>query len=191
MIDLSRPQRPELRVRGRRRHRARGGGAGGSIRSSGIRRRRPTKDWSRRSICADCAQLRQLIWNLVRNAVQASSAGSEVPVVVQHQQGATVARGALRQGPRRRAWCRGQAAHLRRLLHDARSGNRRGPGGGQAHRRRPRLLHRRRERVRSRRDLHGPARRSRIRCRSGPPSYARNGAPSSRAEPEPLPAKAP
>jgi two-component system, NtrC family, sensor histidine kinase HydH len=33
-------------------------------------------------ITADAAQLRQLIWNLVRNAVQASSAGSEVTVTV-------------------------------------------------------------------------------------------------------------
>jgi two-component system sensor histidine kinase HydH len=33
-------------------------------------------------ITADSAQLRQLIWNLVRNAVQASSAGSEVTVTV-------------------------------------------------------------------------------------------------------------
>jgi two-component system sensor histidine kinase HydH len=33
-------------------------------------------------ICADSAQLRQLIWNLVRNAVQASSAGSQVTVTV-------------------------------------------------------------------------------------------------------------
>ncbi len=33
-------------------------------------------------ICADSAQLRQLIWNLVRNAVQASGAGSEVTVAV-------------------------------------------------------------------------------------------------------------
>lgn len=35
-------------------------------------------------ITADSAQLRQLIWNLVRNAVQASNAGSEVTVTVQH-----------------------------------------------------------------------------------------------------------
>jgi signal transduction histidine kinase len=34
------------------------------------------------TICADSAQLRQLIWNLVRNAVQASSAGREVRVSV-------------------------------------------------------------------------------------------------------------
>jgi signal transduction histidine kinase len=34
-------------------------------------------------ICADSAQLRQLVWNLVRNAVQASSAGSQVTVTVQ------------------------------------------------------------------------------------------------------------
>jgi two-component system, NtrC family, sensor histidine kinase HydH len=34
-------------------------------------------------ISADSAQLRQLIWNLVRNAVQASSAGSQVTVTVQ------------------------------------------------------------------------------------------------------------
>ncbi|MEO8181984.1 MAG: ATP-binding protein [Deltaproteobacteria bacterium] len=33
-------------------------------------------------ICADSAQLRQLIWNLVRNAVQASSAGRQVRVSV-------------------------------------------------------------------------------------------------------------
>jgi signal transduction histidine kinase len=33
-------------------------------------------------ITADAAMLRQLIWNLVRNAVQASSAGSEVLVTV-------------------------------------------------------------------------------------------------------------
>jgi signal transduction histidine kinase len=33
-------------------------------------------------VTADAAQLRQLIWNLVRNAVQASSAGSEVTVTV-------------------------------------------------------------------------------------------------------------
>ena len=33
-------------------------------------------------ITADSAQLRQLIWNLVRNAVQASSAGSDVTVTV-------------------------------------------------------------------------------------------------------------
>jgi len=36
----------------------------------------------RAPITADAAQLRQLIWNLVRNAVQASSAGSEVTVTV-------------------------------------------------------------------------------------------------------------
>ena len=36
----------------------------------------------RAPICADSAQLRQLIWNLVRNAVQASSAGREVRVSV-------------------------------------------------------------------------------------------------------------
>ncbi len=33
-------------------------------------------------VSADAAQLRQLIWNLVRNAVQASSAGSQVTVTV-------------------------------------------------------------------------------------------------------------
>jgi signal transduction histidine kinase len=33
-------------------------------------------------VTADAAQLRQLIWNLVRNAVQASSAGSQVTVTV-------------------------------------------------------------------------------------------------------------
>jgi two-component system sensor histidine kinase HydH len=33
-------------------------------------------------VLADAAQLRQLIWNLVRNAVQASSAGERVRVVV-------------------------------------------------------------------------------------------------------------
>jgi signal transduction histidine kinase len=33
-------------------------------------------------ITADAAQLRQLVWNLVRNAVQASSAGSEVTLTV-------------------------------------------------------------------------------------------------------------
>ncbi|HKO95264.1 MAG TPA: ATP-binding protein [Polyangiaceae bacterium] len=38
-------------------------------------------------ICADSAQLRQLIWNLVRNAVQASRAGSEVRVSVNTQKG--------------------------------------------------------------------------------------------------------
>jgi signal transduction histidine kinase len=36
----------------------------------------------RAPICADSAQLRQLIWNLVRNAVQASGAGREVRVSV-------------------------------------------------------------------------------------------------------------
>jgi signal transduction histidine kinase len=36
----------------------------------------------RAPICADSAQLRQLIWNLVRNAVQASSAGRQVRVSV-------------------------------------------------------------------------------------------------------------
>ena len=39
-------------------------------------------------ICADSAQLRQLIWNLVRNAVQASRAGSEVRVSVNTRGGA-------------------------------------------------------------------------------------------------------
>jgi signal transduction histidine kinase len=38
-------------------------------------------------ITADAAQLEQLIWNLVRNAVQASSAGTRVEVTVQHEPG--------------------------------------------------------------------------------------------------------
>ena len=42
-------------------------------------------------ISADSAQLRQLIWNLVRNAVQASNDGSEVTVTVRVGGGAEVA----------------------------------------------------------------------------------------------------
>jgi two-component system, NtrC family, sensor histidine kinase HydH len=38
---------------------------------------------ARIAISADAAQLRQLVWNLVRNAVQASSAGDEVRVAVE------------------------------------------------------------------------------------------------------------
>jgi signal transduction histidine kinase len=38
-------------------------------------------------VMADGAQLRQLIWNLVRNAVQASSAGARVDVGVKIEQG--------------------------------------------------------------------------------------------------------
>jgi signal transduction histidine kinase len=37
---------------------------------------------------ADSAQLRQLVWNLVRNAVQASTAGDEVSVSIDQNDGA-------------------------------------------------------------------------------------------------------
>jgi two-component system sensor histidine kinase HydH len=44
----------------------------------------------RAPITADAAMLRQLIWNLVRNAVQASSAGSDVTVTVREAGGGEV-----------------------------------------------------------------------------------------------------
>jgi signal transduction histidine kinase len=37
------------------------------------------------TVQADAAQLRQILWNLVRNAIQASSAGSEVRVRVERR----------------------------------------------------------------------------------------------------------
>ena len=88
MMNLARPQRPQLScvdavatAREVVQLAAESGRAVSDVRVS----------WSgaeRALICADSAQLRQLIWNLVRNAVQASRAGSEVRVRVNTLDGA-------------------------------------------------------------------------------------------------------
>jgi two-component system sensor histidine kinase HydH len=70
---------------------------------------------------ADSAQLRQLIWNLVRNAVQASGPGDAVTVSVSSETD-------------------GLALSVAdRGVHHAQPGLGRRPGGGQAHRRRARI----------------------------------------------------
>jgi two-component system sensor histidine kinase HydH len=83
MLNLARPQRPQLAcVDAAATARDVVELAGQSGRS--VSDVRVSYDGSQRAlITADSAQLRQLIWNLVRNAVQASSAGSEVKVTVQ------------------------------------------------------------------------------------------------------------
>ncbi|MEY2929482.1 MAG: hypothetical protein RL033_231 [Pseudomonadota bacterium] len=82
MLNLARPQRPQLicvdaaaTARDVVELAAQSGRAVSDVRVSysGV---------EKATICADSAQLRQLIWNLVRNAVQASSAGREVRVSV-------------------------------------------------------------------------------------------------------------
>jgi signal transduction histidine kinase len=44
----------------------------------------------RAQVCADPSQLRQLLWNLVRNAVQASNAGGTVEVAITDSNGDVV-----------------------------------------------------------------------------------------------------
>jgi signal transduction histidine kinase len=82
MMNLARPQRPQLScvdaattARDVVALAAQSGRAVSDVRVS-------YEGVERAPICADSAQLRQLIWNLVRNAVQASSAGREVRVSV-------------------------------------------------------------------------------------------------------------
>ncbi len=84
MLDLARPRRPELRrvdvaavAREVVRLASQSGRGGSDVRISCIDPGRPV------FVNADEQQLRQLIWNLVRNAVQASSAGEEVRVRVE------------------------------------------------------------------------------------------------------------
>lgn len=84
MMDLARPRAPEFApadVAALAREvvvLARGSGRGADV---GVRYEGPEHAWIR----ADAAQLRQLVWNLVRNAVQASTAGDEVRVRIEHE----------------------------------------------------------------------------------------------------------
>ncbi len=84
MVDLSKPRRPRAeatdvaapraRCRGPRCERCAGLGRGGRA-----TRGRSGRPW----LGATAPQMRQVVWNLVRNAIQASSAGSTVTVRVE------------------------------------------------------------------------------------------------------------
>jgi signal transduction histidine kinase len=83
MVDLSKPRKPELRTvdaaEVAREVVALASQSGRAVSDVGVR-----FDWDGESalVRADSGQLRQLIWNLVRNAVQASGAGDSVLVSV-------------------------------------------------------------------------------------------------------------
>jgi two-component system, NtrC family, sensor histidine kinase HydH len=87
MMNLARPQRPQLAcvdaaatAREVVELAAQSGRAVSDVKVSYL-------GMERALVCADSAQLRQLIWNLVRNAVQASGAGSRVTVAVNPEAG--------------------------------------------------------------------------------------------------------
>ncbi|HKY39728.1 MAG TPA: ATP-binding protein [Polyangiaceae bacterium] len=91
MMDLSRPRKPELGVvdaaQVAREVVALASKSGRSVSDVDVRFEGDAKPVRVR---ADSAQLRQLVWNLVRNAVQASEAGEAVQVSVQHEPGGVV-----------------------------------------------------------------------------------------------------
>ena len=127
-----RPRRPR-RDRARRRRARRAIGA--------RRRRRGALRGPRRGDvrAADAAQLRQVVWNLVRNAIQASSPGARGQVRIVGERRESAERRCSRcttTGPASR---RGAGAALRRVLHHALARHGHRPRGGEAHRRRPRL----------------------------------------------------
>ena len=83
----------------------------------------------------DGAQLRQVLWNLVKNAVEASGPGARVEVGLSRSGSAVRVRVEDHGGRHDR----GRAgAALRRVLHDPDQGHRPRPGGGPTHRRRSR-----------------------------------------------------
>jgi signal transduction histidine kinase len=93
MVDLSKPRKPDLAVVDAatvaREVVALASKSGRAVSDVAVRF---TTDGRPALVRADSAQLRQLVWNLVRNAVQASEAGEEVRVsVMQHPQGVELA----------------------------------------------------------------------------------------------------
>lgn len=98
MVDLSKPRRPQLAV-------VDAGVVAREVVALASKSGRAVSDVNVRFegddapalVTADSAQLRQLLWNLVRNAVQASEAGELVTVSVQREPG-TIALAVVDQG---------------------------------------------------------------------------------------------